>query len=103
MFDGDDRRHTVSDVRACEVRILLLQDPQFPGILVNDCGKGSLEPGQMGSAFRVIDIVTESQDIFMEFIDILERHFHFDAIGLAFEIYGFVDGFLLGIEVFYES
>ena len=49
------------------------------------------------------DIVTESQDIFMEFIDILERHFHFDAIGLAFEIYGFVDGFLLGIEVFYES
>ena len=39
----------------------------------------------------------------MEFIDILECHFHLDTIGLAFEIYGLVDSFLLGIEVFYES
>ena len=34
----------------------------------------------MGSAFLRIDIITEAEHIFLEFIHELECHFHFDAI-----------------------
>ena len=86
MFDRDDRRHSVPDIRAGEIRILFLQDAELPGVLVHHRRKRGLESGQMRPALGVIDIVAEAEDILMEFIDILERRFHFDPVCGPFKI-----------------
>ena len=99
MFDRDNRSHSVPDIRAGEICILFLQDAKFPGILVHYRRKCGLESGQMRAAFGIIDIVAEAEDVLVEFIDILERRFHFDPVCRAFKIDRLVQRIFLLIQI----
>ena len=60
--------------------------PNLPGIAVHDRGKLGFEPGQMGTALGIVNIVAETQDIFLELVDILKGDLHGDAFGFPLEI-----------------
>ena len=47
----------------------------------------------MCSALRVVDIVTEAQNIFMELVRILERDLHANAFALTAEVDHIMDRF----------
>ena len=100
MLDGDNRRHTVSDVRSCKIRILFLQYAKLPGILVDGCCKGRLKSGQMGAALSVVDVVAETKDIFMELVDILKGSLNLNALGLSFKIHRIMHRLFLCVQVF---
>ena len=99
MFDGHDGRHSVSDICPCEIRILFFQDSEFPRILVHHHRKGGFKPCQMRAAFRIINVITKSKHILVKFIDILECNFHFDSFRGSFEIYRFMNDFILLIQI----
>ena len=99
MFNRYDGCHTITDIRSGKVRILILQDTQFSGILIHHCGKCCLKSGQMGSALCVIDIITEAKYIFMELIDILKRNLDLNAFCCSPIIHRFMDDFFLSIQI----
>ena len=99
MLDGNDGGQSVADIGAGEIRILLFEDADLAGIAVHDRRKRRLEAGDMRAAFRIVDIVAETENIFMEFIDILESTFHGDILADAGETDDTADGFLVGIHV----
>ena len=72
MLDGNNGRHAVSHVGSCKVRVLFLQDSQLPGIIIYDRGEAGLETCQMGSALRIVNIITEAQHILMK-LDVYKR------------------------------
>ena len=86
MLDGHHRRHSISDVRPCEVGVFFLQDTEFPGIVVHHRSECGLKTGQMGAALCIVDVVAEAQHIFPKFIDILEGNLHGDALGFSLKI-----------------
>ena len=45
----------------------------------------------MSTAFCIVNIITESQNIFVEFIDILEGSFHGNAFAFPFKINDITD------------
>ena len=49
--------------------------------------------GQMRAAFRIVNIVAEAEDIFMEFVHILKRHFHGNSFAFTGKINDITDGF----------
>ena len=57
----------------------------------------------MGTAFRVVNVITEAQYILVEFIHILEGHFHRDSFALAGKENDIMDGLLGTVHVFYEA
>ena len=57
----------------------------------------------MGSAFRIVNIVAEAQDILMEFIDVLERCLHGNALTLSLEINHVMHGFLGLVHILHEA
>ena len=52
----------------CEVGIFIFQNAEFSGVSVHYCSEGGLKSGQMGAAFCIVNVVTEAQDILMEFV-----------------------------------
>ena len=98
VLNGNDSRHPVSDIGTGKIRILFLEDADLAGVIIDHLGKDGLETCQMRSALRVINIVAESQDVFVEFIDKLKRGFHSDLITHSLEINDIRDGFLGFIE-----
>ena len=57
----------------------------------------------MGAAFRVIDIVAETQHILVELIYILQSHFHRDAFRLPFIVDHVMDRFLGLVHILDET
>ena len=57
----------------------------------------------MGTSLGVINVITEAQYIFMEFIHILECHFHGDAFALAGKENDIMDSLFRTVHVFYEA
>ena len=99
MLDGHHRRHAVPDIGAGKVGVLLLQDIQLPGVGIDHAGEHSLKTGQMRAAFRIVNIVAEAEDIFMEFVHILKRHFHGNPFAFTGKINDIADGFLRLIQI----
>ena len=86
MLNGYNRCHTVPDISARKVIILLLKDSKLSGIVINNGGKDTLKTGNMCTTFRVINIITKAQNCFVEFINILECHFNLYTFCLTFKI-----------------
>ena len=103
MLDRHHCRHAVAHVRPGEVHVLLLQNAQISGVIVDHIGEHGLEAGQVGASLGIVDIVAEPQNILMKLIDILECHFHGDALALAAEGDHFMDRFLRLVHILYES
>ena len=103
MLDRHNRSHTVTDICTSKVCILLLQDAKFSRILIHDCRKCSLESSQVCTPFRVVNIVTEAEYIFMELIYILNNSLHFNAFRLPFKVNRFMNDFVLLIQITNES
>ena len=99
MLDRHDSRHAVSDISAGKIGVFLFKDSQLSCILVHNCSKCRLKPGQMRTAFRIINIVTESEYIFMKFIYILKCHFNFYTIRGTFEINRIMEHLFLFIKI----
>ena len=57
----------------------------------------------MGTSLGVINVITEAQYILMEFIHILECHFHGDAFALAGKENDIVYGLLGTVHILYEA
>ena len=83
MLDAYNGSHSVSDFSSGEIDILILQVAQLPCIGVDNSGELGLKAGKMCSAFGIVDIVTESQHVLMEFINVLERDLNLYTIGFA--------------------
>ena len=83
MFDRDNCSHTISDIHTGKIAVFFLQNSQFSCIVVHNRGKHGLETCQMGSAFCIVNVITKSKNIFMEFVDILENPFHRNSITLS--------------------
>ena len=98
MLDGNDSRHSVSDISAGKICILFLEDTDLAGIIIDHLSEDGLKPCKMRSAFRIINIVAESQDVFVELIDKLKRGFYRDLITHSLEIDNVRDSFLGLIE-----
>ena len=103
MLDGDDCRHTISDVCSGKVHIFVFQDPQFSGIGVDHSGKDRLKSRNVGATLCIVNIVAESKNIFMELIHILKCCFHSDAVTLPLEIDHIMKCFLRFIQILYKS
>ena len=86
VLDGDDRRHSVSDIGSREIGVLFLECSQLPGVVIDDLGKNGLKAGQMRAALRIVDVVAESEHIFVELIDKLERPFDGDLVAHSLEV-----------------
>ena len=80
MLDGNNCSHPISHISPGKIRIFFLQNTKLSGILVDHSCKGGLKSGQMSSALTVINIVTESENIFVEFIHILKGCFNLDTV-----------------------
>ena len=98
MFDRYDCRHSVPDVRAGKIAVLFLEDADLPCVVIDHLGEDSLESGQVGAALRVVDIVAEAKDVFMEFVDELECRFHGNVVAHALIINNVRHGLLGFIE-----
>ena len=98
MLDGNNRCHAVADIRPGEVCVLVLEDSQTPGIGINDLCKGRLKAGQMCAALCIVDIVAESQHIFVEFIDILQSNLDLDSLRGTAEADDIRNCFLFAVE-----
>ena len=57
----------------------------------------------MGSPLGIVDVITESQYIFMELIYILEHAFHRNAVALSGKIHRVMQGFFFLIQVSYKT
>ena len=57
----------------------------------------------MGAALRVVDVVAEAHDFLMEFIDILERDFHFDLFEGAFVVDDVRDSLVILVDFLDEA
>ena len=99
MLNGYYGGHSIPDICACKISVLLLQDPQFPGIAVHHCSESCLEPCKMSSSLCVIYIIAESQNIFPEFIYILKGSLHGDPITFSLKVYRFVNDLALLIQI----
>ena len=56
------------------------------GVGIDDRSKLRLESRKVGSALGVVDIVTISEDVFMELVDILKSTFNKDSLVLSGKI-----------------
>ena len=86
MLDRNDSRHTVADIRSCEIGVFFFEDIQLTRIGVDHLREDRLEAGQMRAALGVVDVVAESQHIFMEFVDKLEGALDGDLVTDPLEI-----------------
>ena len=57
----------------------------------------------MGTALSVVDIITEAEHVFLEFVDILERTFHGNALRFPFEINRIVDCLFVLIQIAHKT
>ena len=57
----------------------------------------------MGTAFRVVNVITEAQYILVEFIHILEGHFHRDSFALAGKENDIMYGLLGMVHILYKA
>ena len=57
----------------------------------------------MGTAFRVVNVITEAQYILVEFIHILEGHFHRDSLALAGKENDIMYGLLGMVHILYKA
>ena len=103
MFDGYDCSHSISDICSGKVRIFIFQNSKFSCILVDHGRKCRFKSGQMHSAFTVVNIITEAKNVFMELIDILECHFHFNSVRSSFKINRLMDLLFLSIQILDKS
>ena len=71
-LDGDDRGHTVTGIRTGEVRILLLQDPELARVAVDELRELRLEAHDVRTTLLGEDIITETEDVFLEIITELD-------------------------------
>ena len=86
MLDGNNGRHAVSHFRPVEVLVLVFENSKLPGIGIDDLGEGGLEARDVGSAFGIVDIVAETEDILVELVHELEGNLHLDALALSREV-----------------
>ena len=73
------------------------------GIGIDHIGELGLKASKVGTAFRVVNVITEAQYILVEFIHILEGHFHGDAFALTGKENDIMDGLFGTVHVFYEA
>ena len=57
----------------------------------------------MGTAFGVVDVVAEAEDIFMKFVNILEGGLDLNAFGLTLEINNIADTVFVFIQIFNKA
>ena len=57
----------------------------------------------MGTALSVVDIITEAEHVFLEFVDILERTFYGNALRFPFEINRIVDCLFVLIQIAHKT
>ena len=74
MLDRNDRRHAVSHVGPVKFWSFPLKYYELPRVAVDDRRKLRLEASQMRAALRIVDVIAESQHIFMELVDMPETH-----------------------------
>ena len=99
MFDGNDRRHTVTHICTGEICILFLQNSKLAGILIHNGCKNRLETGNMRAALCIVNIVAESHDILMKFIRILKSRLYGNTFALTLEINHIMKHFRLFVQV----
>ena len=80
MLNGDDCSHSVSDISAREIGVLFFEYADLAGIVIDHLGENRLEAGQMCAAFRVVDVIAESENILVKLIHELESRFHCDLV-----------------------
>ena len=57
----------------------------------------------MGAAFGIVNIVAETKNIFVKFINILEGGFNFNTFRFAFKINDIADTFISFVHIFDKS
>ena len=85
-LDGDDRGHTVTGIRTGEVRILLLQDPELAGVAVDELCELRLEAHDVRTTLLGEDIITETEDVFLEIITELDTALEGRTLALSAEV-----------------
>ncbi|OQA21304.1 MAG: hypothetical protein BWY61_01798 [Firmicutes bacterium ADurb.Bin354] len=93
MLDADNGCKTVSDIGTCKIGIFILKYTQLSCIAVDNGSEHCLKTGYMSTAVRIIDIITESKYILLEFIYILESDLDLNALSLSLIINNFRNGF----------
>lgn len=86
MFDGNNCCHSISDIRSCKIRILVLDDTDLSRITVHDSRKSCLKSCQVCTALCIVDVITEAQNILAEITGVLESHLYLDAVCLSLKV-----------------
>ena len=102
MLDGDDCRHAVAHVRAGKIGVLILQDAKLSRIGINNSRKHRLKTGDVCSALRVENIITEAQNILMKFVRVLERRLGGNALSLSLKIHDIMQNFRALVEILHK-
>ena len=99
VLDGNNRRHTVPDVRAGKIGVFLFQNAEFPGVIIHHHGKLRLEAGDVCAALGIIDVIAEAQNVFLKFPDVLEGHLHGDIFRFPLEIDRIMQYFPVPVQI----
>ncbi len=101
----DHRGQAVADVVAGEVGVLLLEDRRLARVLVQGCGQGRPEPGEVGAALLGVDVVGVGEDVLGEHgVLVLHRDLDDVALDLALHVHRpRVDHVAVGVEVGHEG
>ena len=78
-----DRQHTgqaLARIVAGQRDLFLFRDPGLVGVAVDLPGQGTAEPGEVGAAVALRDVVGEAKRVFVEGVGPLHRHFDGDAV-----------------------
>jgi len=86
QLDADDCRQAFAHVIAAQILLFFLEQVLGTGVVIQSAGKGRTETGNMSAAFRVVDIIGESQKGFIVFIVILQSDFHFATVDFLVDV-----------------